>query len=123
MGHIELNTPCTKEVAIAMLDRFRQFVFANYSNSIWRVEERRSEDMVLGFHEDEVCRIDMINPETHQVMCILSMAFQSRMGGVFLANITPTKQLGVNPIPDTIYNEIVGKFNSEVWQPFLKMGN
>ena len=123
MGHIELNTSCTKENAIAILDRFRQFVAANYSNSIWRVEERRSEDRVLGFPEDEVCRIDMINPVTHQVMCILSMAFQSRMGGVFLANITPTKQLGMNPIPDTIYNEIVVKFNSEVWQPFLKMGN
>ena len=81
MGHIELNTSCTKEVAITMLDRFRQFVVANYSNSIWRVEERRSEDMVLGFHEDEVCRIDMINPENQQVMCMLSMAFQCSKGG------------------------------------------
>lgn len=123
MSCVELNTSCTREAAITILDRFRQFVITNCTDSIWRAEERRSENRALGFPEDEVCRIDMINPETHQVMCILSMAFQSRMGGVSLANITPTKQLGMNPIPDTIYNEIAVKFNSEVWQPFLKIGN
>lgn len=123
MGYVELNTSCTKKAAIAMLDRFRQFVITNCSDSIWRVEERRSEERTLGFPEDEVCRIDMINPETRQVMCILSLAFQSSRGGIFLANITPTKQLGMNPMPVTIYNEIAVKFNSEVWQPFLKMGN
>ena len=117
MKHLELNTVCTKETAIVTLDRFR----TNYSDSIWRVEERRSEDRVLGFPEDEICRVDMINPETHQVMCILSIAFQHSKGGIFLANITPTKQSGMNPIPVTTYNVIAKKFNAEVWQPFLKM--
>lgn len=123
MRHLELNTSCTKETAIAMLTSLRQFVITNYSDSIWRAEEQRSVDRALGFPEDEVCRIDMINPENNQVMCILSMAFQRGKGGIFLANITPTKQAGMNPIPVTLYNEIATRFNAEVWQPFLKMRN
>ena len=123
MKHLELNTVCAKETVIAMLDRFRQFVITNYSDSIWRVEERRSEERALGFPEDEICRIDMINPQTHQVMCILSIAYQSSKGGIILANIAPTKRSGMNHIPITTYNKIATKFNAEVWQPFLKMGN
>lgn len=123
MSYVELNTSCTREAAITMLDRFRQFVITDCSDSIWRVEDRRSEERTLGFPEDEICRIDMINPQTHQVMCILSMAYLSSKGGIFLANIVPTKRLGMNHIPVTTYNKIATKFNAEVWQPFLTMGN
>lgn len=121
MSYVELNTSCTREAAITMLDRFRQFVITDCSDSIWRVEERRSEERALGFPEDEICRIDMINPQTHQVMCILSMAYQSSKGGIFLANIIPTKQLDM--IPTKLYNDIAAKFNTEVWQPFLRNEN
>lgn len=117
MKYIEIRTPCARPKAIELLSHFRKFMITNYSDSIWIVEKHR--EIPLGFPETEVCRIDMIDPETKQVMCILSMAYRS--SEISLANITPTKSLKMNPIPIEIYNKIGEKFNSEVWQPFLEM--
>ena len=91
-------------------------------SSVWKVKpsDALGDTQFVSSPNDPICWIELIEPESSQVICLLSVMYQQRHKGIFQAAVVPSSAHIMNKIPKQYWKLVADKFDREVWQPFLR---